>query len=67
MNNHVELVGTYGGDETHCLSAWTSTSRELTDEKRPAVGLFEDASPRRRRARERTSLVAEELGLHQRG
>lgn len=32
--NKVELVGTYGSDETHALSAWTSTSRELTDEKR---------------------------------
>ena len=32
--NKVELIGTYGGDETHALSAWTSTSRELTDEKR---------------------------------
>lgn len=32
--NKVELVGFYGSDETHALSAWTSTSRELTDEKR---------------------------------
>ena len=32
--NKVELVGIYGSDETHALSAWTSTSRELTDEKR---------------------------------
>jgi thymidylate synthase (FAD) len=32
--NRVELIGTYGSDETHALSAWTSTSRELTDEKR---------------------------------
>lgn len=34
MQNTVELVGTYGGDETHALSAWTSTARELTDDKR---------------------------------
>lgn len=40
MNNHVELVGTYGGDETHCLSAWTSTSRELTEEKRARIPQF---------------------------
>src|SRR5579885_1550187 len=33
-NNKVELVGIYGSDETHALSAWTSTSRELNDEKR---------------------------------
>jgi flavin-dependent thymidylate synthase len=32
--NKIELLGTYGGDESHALSAWTSTSRELTDEKR---------------------------------
>lgn len=32
--NKVELIGTYGGDLTHSLSAWTSTSRDLTDEKR---------------------------------
>lgn len=35
--NTVELLGTYGGDITHALSAWTSTSRELTDEKRGRV------------------------------
>lgn len=34
MNNTVELVGYYGSDETHALSAWTSTSRDLTDTKR---------------------------------
>ncbi len=33
-SNKVELVGIYGSDETHALSAWTSTSRDLTDEKR---------------------------------
>ena len=33
-SNLVELVGTYGSDETHALSAWTSTSRDLNDEKR---------------------------------
>jgi len=27
--NKVELLGTYGGDTTHALSAWTSTSRDL--------------------------------------
>jgi len=35
--NKVELVGYYGGDETHALSAWTSTNRELTDEKRNRI------------------------------
>ena len=33
MNNIVELLGHYGNDLTHACSAWTSTSRELTDEK----------------------------------
>ena len=33
-NNTVELLGYYGGDTTHALSAWTSTERELTDDKR---------------------------------
>jgi thymidylate synthase (FAD) len=32
--NKVELIGIYGGDETHALSAWTSTSRDLDDDKR---------------------------------
>jgi thymidylate synthase (FAD) len=33
MNNEVELLGHYGDDTTHVLSAWTSTSRDLTDDK----------------------------------
>lgn len=36
--NKVELMGTYGSDETHALSAWTSTSRDLTDDKRARIG-----------------------------
>ena len=35
--NKVELVGTYGGDLEHALSAWTSTSRDLTEEKRARI------------------------------
>lgn len=35
--NKVELIGTYGSDETHALSAWTSTSRELTEEKKNRI------------------------------
>jgi thymidylate synthase (FAD) len=35
--NKVELIGYYGGDLEHSLSAWTSTSRELTDEKRERI------------------------------
>jgi len=35
--NKVELIGTYGGDETHAMSAWTSTSRELTEEKKGRI------------------------------
>lgn len=37
QENKVELVGWYGGDEAHALSAWTSTSRELTSEKRGRI------------------------------
>ena len=33
MNNKVELIGYYGSDTIHAQSAWTSTSRDLTEEK----------------------------------
>jgi len=37
MKNIVELLGWYGGDEVHALSAWTSTSRDLPDDKRERI------------------------------
>jgi thymidylate synthase (FAD) len=37
QENKVELTGWYGSDETHALSAWTSTSRELSAEKRARI------------------------------
>lgn len=37
MKNTVELLGHYGSDETIACSAWTSTSRELSDEKRNRI------------------------------
>lgn len=37
MENKVELVGYYGGDETIALAAWTSTSRNLTSEKKERI------------------------------
>jgi len=37
QDNKVELVGWYGGDEAHALSAWTSTSRDLTIEKHTRI------------------------------
>ena len=37
MKNTVELIGYYGSDEIIACSAWTSTSRELTDEKKQRV------------------------------
>ena len=37
QDNSAQLIGWYGGDETHALSAWTSTSRDLTDEKRARI------------------------------
>ncbi len=33
MKNSVELIGYYGSDQVHAQSAWTSTSRDLTEEK----------------------------------
>jgi thymidylate synthase (FAD) len=33
MNNKVELLGYYGDDLVHASSAWTSTSRDLTEDK----------------------------------
>ena len=38
MNNSVELIGYYGGDKSHALSAWTSTSRELDESKSQRIG-----------------------------
>jgi thymidylate synthase (FAD) len=37
QDNKVEFIGYYGSDETHALSAWTSTSRDLPDEKRARI------------------------------
>ena len=37
MDNKVELLGFYGSDLTHAQSAWTSTSRDITDEKRQRI------------------------------
>jgi thymidylate synthase (FAD) len=36
--NKVELLGYYGSDLVHALSAWTSTSRDITSEKSARVG-----------------------------
>lgn len=35
--NKVELIGHYGGDITHAQSAWTSTYRDLTEEKKNRI------------------------------
>ena len=37
MDNKVELSGYYGSDEVIACSAWTSTSRNLTDEKKARI------------------------------
>lgn len=37
MRNKVELLGYYGSDEVIACSAWTSTSRELTEEKKERI------------------------------
>lgn len=36
MKNTIQLLGHYGSDETHSLSAWTSTSRDI-EEKRHRI------------------------------
>lgn len=33
MDNKVELLGYYGSDQVHAQSAWTSTSRDLNEDK----------------------------------
>jgi thymidylate synthase (FAD) len=41
MNNRintVELVGFYGGDLTHAASAWTSTVRDISEDKIKRIG-----------------------------
>lgn len=37
MNNTVELLGYYGSDEIIACSAWTSTSRNLSEEKKERI------------------------------
>ena len=37
MKNKVELLGYYGSDETIACSAWTSTSRDLTNDKKERI------------------------------
>jgi thymidylate synthase (FAD) len=37
MQNNVILLGHYGSDEIISCSAWTSTSRELTDDKKERI------------------------------
>jgi hypothetical protein len=37
MNNKIELIGFYGSDEIHACSAWTSTSRDITEEKKERI------------------------------
>lgn len=40
MENKVELIDCYVGDERHAQAAWTSTSREITEEKRARIPAF---------------------------
>jgi flavin-dependent thymidylate synthase len=37
MKNTVELIGYYGSDTLHACSAWTSTSRSLSEEKKARI------------------------------
>jgi thymidylate synthase (FAD) len=38
MQNTVQLLGYYGSDEVIACSAWTSTSRDLTEDKKSRIG-----------------------------
>ena len=40
MINKVELIGVYGSDITHAQSAWTSTHRELNEDKIERIPLL---------------------------
>lgn len=40
MLNKVKLLGHYGGDLTHAMSAWASTNAKLTPEKEKRIGVF---------------------------
>ena len=42
MKNKVELLGHYGSDEIIACSAWTSTSRDLTENKRGRINKLID-------------------------
>ena len=42
MKNSVEILGYYGSDEVIACSAWTSTSRDLTEDKKARVGKLID-------------------------
>lgn len=37
MENTVQLIGFYGSDEIHACSAWTSTSRDITEQKKERI------------------------------
>ena len=40
QQNEVQLTGVFGGDVTHALSAWCSTYRELTTDRRTRLPIF---------------------------
>jgi len=37
MKNKTELIGYYGSDEIHACSAWTSTNRDLSEDKKTRI------------------------------
>lgn len=37
-SNKAEMIGHYGSDTTHALSAWTSTTRDLTEDRKQRMG-----------------------------
>ena len=53
--NSVILLGYYGGDEVNACSAWTSTSRELTEDKKNRIGKLFNGRIQMRRCEGTTS------------
>jgi hypothetical protein len=43
-NNSVSLIGYYGSDEIIACSAWTSTSRNLSEDKKNRITNYIDIS-----------------------
>ena len=69
MENKATLIGYYGGDETHCNSAWQSTEVELgidypSDINRRAMAIFEATAGNKKKTPEELLKMLAEAGHH---